>query len=81
MRLRKDLLVLECEDCGELEIVTHEEFVELFRNDEITTDLEEILSEILDDILDDGEYELEFDEFDEYDECYMCEFDCDDCEF
>lgn len=67
MKLRKDLLVLECGCCGELEIVTHEEFVELFKNDEIETELEEALADIIDEILDD--------------ECECCDFDCEECEF
>lgn len=67
MRLRKDLLVLECDCCNELMVVTHEEFIELFKNDEISTELEEALADILDEILDDG--------------CASCEFDCEECEF
>lgn len=66
MKLRKDLLVLECE-CGCLEIVTNEEFIELFKNDEISTDMEEVLADILDGILGD--------------ECDECDFDCENCEY
>lgn len=70
MRLRKDLVVLECTCCNELVVVNNDEFVELFRQGEIITDDEILLAEILDEILVDDE--------EDYD-CEFCEFDCDEC--
>lgn len=67
MRLRKDLQVLQCDCCEKLMVVTNDEFVELFKQGEITTDEEDFLADILDEIL--------------RDECDGCDFNCEECEY
>lgn len=55
-KLNSNYVVLECMECGEIVVVSNEEFVKIFKNDEIITENEILLSDILDEILDEDDY-------------------------